>query len=359
MVATSRLLPVPVVKVIEYFETFLFFHVVDPVPVSFWPPVESFPHEPAVILTSAVSTPEPPVAAEGVQPVVVPFAVKVWFAGAFFKPGLKVAAAVSFEQLCTGAAAAAGAAVSPALATARAITADTPNRLRFIQLPLPETTRGRKPRFPIGTRRPGLVNHGFRAAPSGGDMAETARTRNRPRRRILDAALTLASDGGYEALQVRAIAERAGVSSRTIYAQFPSLDSLLIVAVAEQSGELYRRLTESPLKGRSPAARVNSLISELTDTMTANRALTVALIRALLSGKPDVAQYVRGFREVLKTMLASAIAPDNPVKRDREVAEILECIWFTTLIAWASGTDVDGYIGDMMRRSTRLLLSAH
>ena len=73
-----------------------------------------------------------------------------------------------------------------------------------------------------------------------------------PRTRILYAALTLVAQGGYDALQVRAIAERASVSSRTIYTYFPSLDSLLIIAVAEQSEGLYRRYTESPPKGRTP-----------------------------------------------------------------------------------------------------------
>jgi AcrR family transcriptional regulator len=187
---------------------------------------------------------------------------------------------------------------------------------------------------------------------------EDAAARRVPRRRILDAALELASEGGYEALQVRIIAVKAGVSSRTIYANFPSLDSLLIVAVAEQSGDLYRRFAGAAPKGRSPAARVNQLISELTETMTANRALTVALLRALLSGKPDVAQYVDGFRTVLQTMLATAIALDASTKRDRELAEILECVWFTALVGWATGTDEDTHIGELMRRSTRLLLPA-
>src|SRR5437879_4488191 len=115
----------------------------------------------------------------------------------------------------------------------------------------------------------------------------TTSTKEQPRRRILQAALELVSDGGYEALQVRAISERAGVSSRTIYANFPSLDALLVVAVAEQSQPLYSRFTESPPAGRTPAARVDRLISDLTATMTANRELTVALLRALLSGKRE------------------------------------------------------------------------
>ena len=181
--------------------------------------------------------------------------------------------------------------------------------------------------------------------------------RRRPRRRILDAGLELASTGGYDAVQVRALAGRAGVSSRTIYAYFPSLDSLLIVAVAEQSQDLYTRFANAAPKGRTPAARVNQLISELTETMTANRALTVALLRALLSGKPDVSQYVNAFRVVLQTMLATAIAPKGPTKRDLEIAEILESIWFTALIGWAIGTDPDAHIAEIIRRSTRLLLA--
>src|SRR5437016_4906407 len=126
-------------------------------------------------------------------------------------------------------------------------------------------------------------------------MTATAGTTGRtprPRRRILQATLELVLEGGYEALQVRALSERAGVSSRTIYAHFPSLDSLLIIAVAEQTQDLYRRYTESPPKGRTPAARVAKLISEFTETMTANRPLTIALLRALLSGKPDVAPWI-------------------------------------------------------------------
>jgi len=187
-------------------------------------------------------------------------------------------------------------------------------------------------------------------------MARAAATGQEPRRRILQAALELVAGGGYEALQVRAISERAGVSSRTIYANFQSLDSLLIVAIAEQSEPLYTRFTESPPHGRTAADRVDRMIRDLTQTMTTNRELTVALLRALLSGKRDVSQFVHGFGGVLERMLASAIAPDGPTERDHEVAELLESIWFTALVGWASGTTSDGDIGGIMRRACGLLL---
>jgi AcrR family transcriptional regulator len=187
-------------------------------------------------------------------------------------------------------------------------------------------------------------------------VPSTAASVRRPRRRILNAALELATEGGYDSVQVRALSERAGVSSRTIYKHFPSLDSLLIIAVAEQSQGLYRRFTESPPKGRTAAGRVHKLIAELTETMTANRTLTVALLRALLSGKPDVAPWIQAFGEVLRTMLASAIAPSGPTARDREAAEILEGVWFSSLIGWATGADADNHIDKVMRTSARALL---
>ena len=61
--------------------------------------------------------------------------------------------------------------------------------------------------------------------PTAGAATETefssAAQRER-RQRILDATLTLASRGGYEAVQMRAVADRAGVALGTLYRYFPS-----------------------------------------------------------------------------------------------------------------------------------------
>jgi AcrR family transcriptional regulator len=176
------------------------------------------------------------------------------------------------------------------------------------------------------------------------------------RQRIIDAALALVVEGGYEALQVRAITERAAVSSRTIYTFFPSLDSLLIIAIAERAGaELYGRLTRGSRK-RSAAGRVEEVIDDLVRIMTDNRALTVGLLRALLGGKPDVAQHVRGFAATTQAVLATAIRPDGPSAADRETAEILEAVYFCALVGWATGADSEEHLRKLMHRTiTRTL----
>jgi hypothetical protein len=90
--------------------------------------------------------------------------------------------------------------------------------------------------------------------------------------------------------------------------------------------------------------------------MTANRALTTALLRALTSAKPDVEQHVDGFRKMLRTRLAAAMTPDRPEDADPEVVEVLASVWFAALAGWASGLDDDAHIGEIMRTSTNLLL---
>ena len=64
-------------------DVFLFFQTALPVPVIFWLPRASLAQEPLGILIVAVNTPEPPVAAAGVQPERVPLAVNTWFFGVF------------------------------------------------------------------------------------------------------------------------------------------------------------------------------------------------------------------------------------------------------------------------------------
>jgi AcrR family transcriptional regulator len=156
-------------------------------------------------------------------------------------------------------------------------------------------------------------------------------------------------------VHVRSLSERAGVSSRTIYSHFASLDSLLIVEVIEQSQPTYRRLTQAAPEGRTPAGRVGELIGWLADTITTNRTITVALVRALHSGKPDVAPFVSDFGATIQEMFVSAIAPDRPTERDRATAAILESVWFHAVVNWAMSPDPTTDPADTLRRALRTL----
>src|SRR6476659_8304828 len=76
------------------------------------------------------------------------------------------------------------------------------------------------------------------------------------RRRILDATLALASKGGYEAVQMRAVAERADVALGTLYRYFPSKIHLLVSALAREFERTQDKIDRAILRGDTPYDRI-------------------------------------------------------------------------------------------------------
>src|SRR5580693_8000992 len=94
-------------------------------------------------------------------------------------------------------------------------------------------------------------------APNAPTDAELGSAAQRDRRkRILDATLALASKGGYEAVQMRTVAQRADVALGTLYRYFPSKIHLLVSGLARELERYLERLERRPVPGETPYDRV-------------------------------------------------------------------------------------------------------
>src|SRR5437764_13229792 len=87
-----------------------------------------------------------------------------------------------------------------------------------------------------------------RAAAGTSDEQGSSAARDR-RKRILDATLALASKGGYDAVQMRAVAEKADVALGTLYRYFPSKIHLLVSALAREFERTQDRADRAALRG--------------------------------------------------------------------------------------------------------------
>src|SRR5881397_3576729 len=76
------------------------------------------------------------------------------------------------------------------------------------------------------------------------------------RKRILDATLALASKGGYDAVQMRTVAERADVALGTLYRYFPSKIHLLVSALVQEFERTQDRVDRAVLRGDTPYDRL-------------------------------------------------------------------------------------------------------
>lgn len=167
--------------------------------------------------------------------------------------------------------------------------------------------------------------------------SETAAQRAR-RERILAATLALAARGGYDAVQMREVAERSEVALGTLYRYFPSKVHLLVCAMASEVDRLSARLQKRRAPGETRAERVRFVLERSTRSLQRDPLLTEALIRAMMAADASVAHEVAAVRSNMTGLIMQAMRGEGTEREhDLDLAAILQDVWFARQIAWLGG----------------------
>jgi TetR/AcrR family transcriptional regulator, cholesterol catabolism regulator len=162
------------------------------------------------------------------------------------------------------------------------------------------------------------------------------------RKRILDATLALASKGGYDAVQMRAVAERADVAVGTLYRYFPSKVHLLVSALAREFERIDNRRRIPP--GDSPQERMHLMLVQITKAMQRDPLLTEAMTRAFMFADASAAAEVDRVGKAMDRLFARAMSDGEPTERQLAIARVISDVWLSNLVAWltrrSSATDV-------------------
>lgn len=166
---------------------------------------------------------------------------------------------------------------------------------------------------------------------------ETAAQQAR-RARIIQATLALASRGGYDAVQMREVAERSEVALGTLYRYFPSKVHLLLTAMAHELDAMSARLARRAVPGDTAHDRVRYVMERTTTSLQRDPNLTEAILRAMMAADASVAEEVTGIRRSMGRRITTAMRPDGEVSEDdRARAAILQDVWFARQLAWLGG----------------------
>jgi AcrR family transcriptional regulator len=176
------------------------------------------------------------------------------------------------------------------------------------------------------------------------------------RQRIVEAAIELGSEGGYEAVHMRVVAERAGVALATVYRYFESKDHLLSAAVSEWLSQLQTRLARAPARGDSAVDQLVDVLRRASRALERRPMFTAALIRALASPDPAVASAASGVRIQIHDMTAPILAGMSADDVDGIVA-VLGHVWNSSLMNWANGRTPLSSIGNELENAARQLLA--
>ncbi|NLE47078.1 MAG: TetR/AcrR family transcriptional regulator [Sandaracinaceae bacterium] len=185
-------------------------------------------------------------------------------------------------------------------------------------------------------------------------------------KRIVDTAVALAEREGFAAVRLRDVAATANVALGTVYKRFSSKEEILIAALEQESEKISDRLGKQAIPGETPGERAKNLFTQFTRGMCRRPNLTKALVRAIASGDPNITGRVASFHAMLTGLTIAAMrgTPANSpvtwadgVERDeREIASILQQVWFSALVGWAGGIhDQDMIITYVNAAADRLL----
>ena len=193
--------------------------------------------------------------------------------------------------------------------------------------------------------------------PDGAPVVPTALARSQAarRRRVLDATLELAAEGGFDGVQMRDVAAAADVALGTLYRYFSSKERLLLEAMVEQQEDLRQHLATHPAPGATAVDRVVNVLNRANASLRKYPDVTAAMVRAFGASRSEDSDIVERVGVIMTEIITGAIGSET--ERDRRVARVLQQVWLSSLVGWVGGVDPAKRVDEDLEAAAGLLLS--
>lgn len=183
-----------------------------------------------------------------------------------------------------------------------------------------------------------------------------AQARRERRSRALDAAVAAASQGGYDGVQMRSVAEAAGLAVGTLYKYFPCKAHMLVSALARELEGIGDKVNRATIDAETPNQRVHQLISMLDRAMQDNPLVAEAMTRALVFADASAASEVDYVAQLMDRMFAHAMSDDEPSENHYQIARVISDVWLANLLAWLTRRATATEISKRLTLALQLLL---
>ncbi|CAM5562648.1 hypothetical protein SGLAM104S_01985 [Streptomyces glaucescens] len=157
------------------------------------------------------------------------------------------------------------------------------------------------------------------------------------RRRILRASAQLAGRGGFDAVQMREVAESSQVALGTLYRYFPSKIHLLVATMQDQLEHMHGTLRKRPPAGETPGERVAETLMRAFRALQREPHLADAMVRALTFADRSVSPEVDQVSRQTTAIILDAMGREHPTPAQLSAVRVIEHTWHSALITWLSG----------------------
>ncbi|UNS96817.1 TetR family transcriptional regulator [Streptomyces tubbatahanensis] len=190
----------------------------------------------------------------------------------------------------------------------------------------PHTARAKRP------SRPQPLTHPLTQSPPLTERQEARRSR------ILHASAQLARRGGFDAVQMREVADSSHVALGTLYRYFPSKVHLLVATMQDQLQHMHETLHKRPPEEMEAAARVAKTLMRAFRALQREPQLADAMVRALNFADRSVSPEVDTVSRLTTAIILDAMGLEGPATPEQlSAVRVIEHTWHSALITWLSG----------------------
>ena len=157
--------------------------------------------------------------------------------------------------------------------------------------------------------------------------------------RVIAAATGLLSAGGQEAVQMKDLAQRAGVSLATLYRYFPAKDYVLLAVTLSRYQAAWRQVSAEAPRGDTVRARVTAHLLREFRAQQRDQRLTAALSAALTGGGRSYSSIIEAAEHTHARIVRHVAAGGGPLSEQQErLLTIVLDIARAATRRWLAGT---------------------
>lgn len=174
--------------------------------------------------------------------------------------------------------------------------------------------------------------------------------------RILAAATVMLAAGGEDALQMKDLSQRAGVSVATLYRYFPAKDHVLLAILLSRYSSALAQITAETPAGATARERVTShLLREFRAEQREPR-LTAALSRVISETSRSYSEIIERVEHLHLQMLEHVTGAGQPISAEqRQLLPVVRAIFGAATRRWLAGVSSPAEARFQIRVGCRLL----
>jgi TetR/AcrR family transcriptional regulator, cholesterol catabolism regulator len=180
------------------------------------------------------------------------------------------------------------------------------------------------------------------------------------RAQLLEAVIDLVREVGPGALQMRDVAERAGIALGTVYRYFSSKDHLLAAALCEWQERLARRVLTPRAAEETEASgdlteRVLSYVRKEVRGFARNPKIAELMVQVHVSSDPYAREALVRMTAINDEVMAKLLA-GVPPERAQTIKYVLGAVLMNNLVYWVTGRETLAELTQQVESVTLMVL---